>query len=102
VLSAYACLAITGETGTLSYRACTLPSNGHSMAYMLQYYDMESKNNEALHSVIIIVSKPIHLKQNGVCNTRTFQCTSYFQCIFCFLFHPVAVGDMIKSCELHC
>jgi hypothetical protein len=25
------------ETGTLSSRACTLPSNVYSMAYMLQY-----------------------------------------------------------------
>jgi hypothetical protein len=31
------CLAITRETGTLSSRACTLPSNVYSMAYMLQY-----------------------------------------------------------------
>jgi hypothetical protein len=31
------CLAITRETGTLSSRACTLPSNVYSMAYMLHY-----------------------------------------------------------------
>jgi hypothetical protein len=37
VFLALSCVAITGETGMLSYRACTLPSNGHSMAYMLQY-----------------------------------------------------------------
>jgi hypothetical protein len=38
------CLAITRETGTLSSRACTLPSNVYSMVYMLQYVFGSEKN----------------------------------------------------------
>jgi hypothetical protein len=34
----FGCLAITRETGTLRPRACTLPSNVYSTAYMLQYH----------------------------------------------------------------
>jgi hypothetical protein len=34
-----------------------------------EYYDMKRKNNNVLYSVIITVSKPVNLKQNGVRNT---------------------------------
>jgi hypothetical protein len=36
-------LAITRETGTLRPRACTLPSNVHSTAYMLQYQQIHKQ-----------------------------------------------------------
>jgi hypothetical protein len=44
VFLAFGCIAITGETGMLSYRACTLPSNSHSMAYMLQYHKFKGES----------------------------------------------------------